>query len=185
MHFKNAIFYRLSKPFTPEFNQLGALMADHAFTPCSGQQLSSYGWISPHPAHSFMVFESNGSLLITAQRESKLLPASSINRLLTERVAKIKSTEDRTVGRKEKMQLKDEIVIDLLPRALSKFDTTQALIIPNENLIIVDASGFTAAEELLSLLRQTVGSLSIVSPEVINSTSTVMGSWLIADQSES
>jgi len=179
MWFKNLIFYRYTETSDYTQDQLEAAFAEHLFTPCKSQELSRFGWVAPHPAlDQQTIFSSGGGFLITAQKEEKMLPSNVIKRLLDERVSHIENEQARKVYRKEKLQLKDEIVIDLLPRAFSKFQQTSALLLPRAGLIIVDSANHKRAEEILNLLRNSLGTLPIALPDVHQSPAVVMSEWL-------
>ena len=179
MWFKNAIFYRFTQPFSYTPEALEEKLSEKIFTPCGSQELSRFGWVSPSSGLSDMlVHAGNGYMLIAAQKEDKIIPSQVIRQQLDNRVKVIEDEQARKVYKKEKDQLKDEIVLDLLPRAFSKFQTTWALIAPQHNLLIVDASSHKRAEELLSHLRSLLGSLPVVLPDVNQSPSAVMSGWL-------
>lgn len=179
MWFKNAIFYRFSQTFSYTPEALEEKLLEQAFTPCGSQELSRFGWVSPTNGMSDMlVHAGNGFILIAGQKEEKLLPATVIRQKLDDKVKIIEHEQARKVFKKEKDQLKDEIVIDLLPRAFSKYSKTWALIAPDHDLMIVDASSHKRAEELLSHLRSVLGSLPVVLPDVNQSPSAVMSNWL-------
>lgn len=176
--FKNAIFYRLTEQLSTGLNDTGAKLTESALVPCNSQELSRIGFVPPHPDHEFMILESSGNWLITARKEKKILPPKVIRKALAERVKKIESEQARKVYRKEKLQLKDEIVLDMLPRAFSKFSDTRAIIMPKAGLIVVEAGSFSQAEELLNLLRNALGSLPVALPSVNDSPSIVMSDML-------
>ena len=179
MWFKNAIFYRFSQSFEYTAESLESKLEEHAFSPCGSQDLSKFGWISPsHGLSDMLVHAGQGFMLIAAQKEEKILPSSVIKTKLEAKVKQIENEQARKVYRKERDQLKDEIVMDLLPRAFSKFQTTHALLAPSQGLLIVDASSHKRAEELLSHLRSVLGSLPITLPDVNHSPSAIMSQWL-------
>lgn len=178
MWFKNTIFYRFTEPQTFSESQLTDALQTQIFSPCRSQELSSYGWVPPHPALDDLLFNTSGVFLVCAQREEKILPATVIKRQLDERVTTLEREQARKIYRKEKLQLKDEIILDLLPRAFSRFQTTCALLIPGANLILIDSANHKRAEELLNLLRNSLGSLPVALPDVHISPATVMSQWL-------
>jgi recombination associated protein RdgC len=179
MWFKNIIFYRFTEEVNYTADQLESVFAEHLFSPCKSQELSRYGWVSPHNnMHDTQVFSSSGAFLITAQKEDKLVPSSVVNQQLKDKVSIIEKQENRKVYRKEQMTLKDEIILDLLPRAFSKYSQTSALIVPQHGFIAVDSSSYTKAEELLNLLRNSLGSLAIKLPDVNHSPAVMMSQWL-------
>jgi recombination associated protein RdgC len=185
MLFKNAIIYLLTESIpqltglvTIEPVELASEMNEKAFEPCRSQELSRFGWIPPHPNLDSYFFISNDAFLICAQKEEKILPSAVIKKALKDRVNIIEREQARKVYRKEQLQLKDEIILDLLPHAFSKFRNTYALIMPKHGMIIVDAGNHKQAEELLSLLRNTLGTLPIKLPDTVHSPSVVMSEWM-------
>ena len=179
MWFKNIIFYRFTEKVNYSAEQLESAFAEHSFTPCKSQELSRYGWTAPHPNMlESQVFCSGGAFLITTKKETKLVPSSVVNQQLNDKVALIEKQEMRKIYKKEKLNLKDEIVLDLLPRAFSKYSHTSALIVPQHGFIAVDSSSYTKAEELLSLLRHSLDTLPITLPDVNHSPGVMMSQWL-------
>lgn len=184
MWFKNVIFYRLTEAFEYTQEQLQEKLQEQAFSPCKSQELSRYGWVSPcHLLDDIHAHQVHGMFMIAARKEEKILPSAVIKEAVGEKVSVIEQEQARKVYKKEKDQLKDEVVLDLLPRAFSKFQQTTALILPSLGWIAVDASSHKRAEELLSHLRGTLGSLPIVLPDVQQSPSAVMSNWLEQDDS--
>lgn len=179
MWFRNFIFYRLTDALNISQSALETALAEHVFSPCKSQELSRYGWVAPHPAlDDQLSFAAAGAFLLCAQKEEKILPGTVIKKKLNERVADIEREQARKVYRKEQLQLKDEIILDLLPRAFSRFQQTFALVVPQHNFILVDAASHKRAEELLNLLRNSLGSLPVILPDVQQSPGVVMNSWL-------
>lgn len=179
MWFKNLIFYRLTEAFDHTEASLLEKMEEHAFVPCGSQELSRYGWNSPTGGLTDGLLHSvSGFLMISAQKEEKMLPAGVVRRIVEEKVAVIERDQARKVYRKERDQMKDEVILDLLPRAFSRFGQTRALIAPKQGWVIVDTGAHKHAEELLNLLRNTLGTLPVALPDVAQSPSAVMTHWL-------
>lgn len=183
MWFKNLIFYRLTNPFEHDADHLETALSEHTFQPCGSQEISRYGWIAPCKGlPDQLVYSCAGYYLICAQKEEKILPSGVIRQNLEEKVEQIEREQARKVYRRERNQMKDEIVLDLLPRAFSKRQQTWALIAPQAGLVLVDASSHKRAEELLNQLRTSLGSLPVVLPDVKQSPGAVMSHWLEQQQ---
>ncbi|MCV6612409.1 MAG: recombination-associated protein RdgC [Amphritea sp.] len=174
MFFKNAIVYRLTAAIVSNMTDK---LAEKPFISCGSQEFSRVGWVPPSDLFEEPHRSLAGVTLICLQKEEKILPPAVVRQELDAKVKLIESEQARKVYRKEKDQLKDEIVMDLLPRAFSKISKTYALILGSE-WVIVDATSHKRAEELLSHLRSLLGSLPVILPDVQHSPSAVMSQWL-------
>ncbi|SIQ09137.1 recombination-associated protein RdgC [Marinobacterium stanieri] len=180
--FRNLIFYRFTPEpgFTPE--HLEEALSQHPFRPCGSQELSSLGWSRPvKEMDDMLVFASQGFMLINLLQEERILPASVVKDALADKVDSIEAEESRKVYRKEKLQLKDEVVLDLLPRSFTRRKGLHALVMPQQGWIAVDATSHKRAEELLNALREALGSLKVELPLTHLSADKVMTGWLTGE----
>lgn len=184
MWFKNLRIYRFTKPFEMGAMELQDLLAEKAFHPCGRQDLTKYGWVPPidqdlperqEPSY---VHACNGYLMLCAKREDKVIPSSVVKEAVTERSRHIEEKEARKVFKKERDQLKDEVMLDLLPRAFSKSHRIYGYISPKDNLLLIDASSSSKAEQFMSHLRDTLGSLPVIPPVSKQVPTDVMTHWL-------
>lgn len=183
MWFKNLCFYKLESDFPFDAENLEQRLERHAFQPCGKLDLDSGGWTAPiGDGHESLVHAANGYLMVCLKEESKILPAAVIKEALTERVQLIEEQEMRKVRKREKDRLKDEVLLDMLPRAFSRSRRTYAYIDPHDGWLVVDASSWKKAEELTERLRDALGSLPIVPPQLDTAPQAVMTRWLATDQ---
>lgn len=179
MWFKNLAVYRFNKPFSTSDDMLEKAMSDFKFSPCSSQDISKFGFTNAFGKHGqTLVHAANNRFLIQATKEEKILPAQVIKEAMEEKISLIENAENRKLTKKEKDALKDEITTTLLPRAFTRRNQIQALILPEQQLVIVDSSSSTKAEELLALLRKALGSLPIVPISFTTPIEQQMTSWL-------
>jgi len=180
MWFRNLRPYRLTQPLDVPVAQLEERLAAHAFNPCAPGQALSLGWVPALEQDGVpLVHAGAGRLLLRLRREEKLLPASVVREQLAERVAQIEQAQGRKVYRKERLQLKDEVIADCLPRAFSRTAHTHAIVDPRSGWVLVDAASAGRAEELLSLLREGLGSFPVVLPQVAVAPLASMSRWLL------
>lgn len=180
MWFKNIRAYRLTKPFDLSPEALAQKLAPRSFVPCGKSQAATSGWVPPLGEESgTLVHAAAGRILLKLKREEKLLPSTVVREQLDEKVAAIEAEQGRKVYRKERLNLKDEIVQDCLPRAFTRSTHIHAYIDVRANWVFVDAASATRAEELLNLLRECVGSFPALLPQVNNAPSAVMTAWLL------
>lgn len=180
MWFRNLLIYRLTQNLSLDIDSLEKALATQPAHPCTHQELSTYGFTPPlgSGADAPLVHASQQFFLICGRKEERLLPSSVIRDALREKVEEIENTQMRKVYRKERDQLKDDIIHTLLPRAFSRRTTTYAAIAPQLGLILVDSSSSKKAEELLSTLREALGSLPVRPVNVKIAPSATMTEWL-------
>lgn len=176
--FRNLLIYRLQDGQDFSVERLSQALEQHPFVPCSRHELSRSGWVSPCSAEERPLFGSTGRVLLALMREDKVLPASVIREAVQQRVDAIEQQEGRKVFRKEREQLKDEVTLELLPRAFSRRTLTRALLLPESGWLLVDAGSFKAAELLLNALREALGSLRVTPVAVNEAPATHMSLWL-------
>jgi recombination associated protein RdgC len=180
MWFKNIRAYRLTSPFTLTPEQLAEQLAQRAFTPCAKSQALALGWVPPLGGEDGeLVHAAAGRMLVKLKREEKLLPSTVVRELLEEKVAEIEAGQARKVYRKERLNLKDEIIQDCLPRAFTRSTSVYAYVDTRANWVFVDAASATRAEELLNLLRECIGSFPVLLPQVNSAPVAVMTGWLL------
>jgi recombination associated protein RdgC len=125
-----------------------------------------------------LVHSAGGRFLLSLRREEKILPSTVIRDLLKERVAGIEAQQGRKVYRKEQLTLKDEIIIDCLPRAFSRFSETRLILDPGARWVLVDSASAARAEDALNVLRECIGTFPVVPPRTAHSPTAAMSSWL-------
>lgn len=179
--FKNAIIYRLTKPLDWDLTQLQNQLSDCAYVPCGAQDMSKFGWVSPLRGSDLLHFSVGNQILLVAQKEEKILPTQVVDAELNKRIAALEEKEQRKLKKTEKQILKDDVVMNLLPRAFSKNQHTALWIDTEQGLIYVDSASHKRAEDVLALLRKSLGSLPVVPLAFANEPSTVMTNWIAQD----
>ncbi len=181
MFFKNAIVYRITKPFTYSGAEFSELMQSRLFIPCSGIKPSSFGWVSPlgNIDDAPLVHEVGGCMLMCARREEKVIPASALNEAILEKVSKIEAIEDRKLRGKERQNIKDNTLAELLPRALAKSKQVMGYISPSDDLLVVGTSMSSEAEMFINCVRDSIGSFSVVPPQIRQKPTEVFTHWLL------
>jgi recombination associated protein RdgC len=179
MWFKNVHFFRLVQPFSLSAEELEERLARAAFRPCGSLEVYTTGWVPPlGRGAAQLVHATGGYLLVTAGREEKILPGSVVREVVDEKVAEIEEQQMRSVRRKERESIREEVLQTLLPRAFTRSSRISAYIAPREGWLVVDAATRKRAEELASLLRKTLGSLELADVRTAREPIQVMTGWL-------
>jgi len=179
MWFKNLQLYRLGQAFelTPEVFE-ERLRADE-FRGCNSMDMLTHGWAPPLGRHGQqLVHAANGYIMVCLRKEEKIIPAGVVKQLLDDKVATLEAAEAREVYRREKMRMKEEIIVDLLPRALTRISNLFAYIDVRNDLIIVDSSSAAKAETLIGQLRNTLGRFPATPVKIKQSLTALMTRWL-------
>jgi recombination associated protein RdgC len=163
MFFKNVIAYRLTQTIAFDVAELEELLAGKAHREPASQELSTYGFVSPfkNALVETALAPSGEYLLIAAKKTERILPGNVIRDELKKKVDAIEFEQQRKIYKKERDQIKDEIIQEFLPRAFLRSKVTHALIMPAAGLVLVDASSPKVAEDILSTLREVLGSLPV------------------------
>ncbi|MBK5970924.1 MULTISPECIES: recombination-associated protein RdgC [Thiorhodovibrio] len=184
--FRNAKVFRLDGTFAFDQLQLHDRLGERAFRPCGPLETATLGWASPlGPNAESLAHQAGGCLLIAARRQERLLPASVVAEAVAEKVAEIEQSESRDVGRRERTRLREELLTEMLPRAFTRSRLLRAYIDPAANWLVVDASSDKLAEELVSLLRETLGSLPAKPLRATTAVDERLSTWVAADDAPS
>ena len=183
MWYKNAIIYILPEGWQLEAG-LNEKLEQAAFTPCMGLDWFSEGFAPPTPFSSDFVFTAQNSNRVCLKHEEKVLPSATVRDLVHEKVAEIQEAEARNVGHKEKQQLKEQIVDDLLPRAITQSRRTEAIFDTERGFLLVNEASDKRAEQMLIKLREALGGLKVAMPQTRESPSSLMTEWLLSGAAE-
>ena len=86
---------------------------------------------------------------------------------MSDRIVDFEDEQGRSVTKKEKEQMKDDIIFELLPRAFNRVTDTHAYISVANNSIVINSSSRGKAEDVLALLRKSLGTLPVTTVDTM------------------
>lgn len=182
MWFKNLCVFRLSSAWPIAPGTLEEALRLKPLQPCSGQTALSRGWVAPREDGGNLVEALPPHLMIAQGIEEKLLPASVINEEAKERAKSFEAQRGYKPGRKQLRDIKDEVALDLLPRAFVRRKQLRAWIDTEQGWLVVDTSTAAAAENLVEHLRTTLSDMpkvQLVEPNM--ALSATLTEWLASN----
>ena len=156
-----------------------ARLATRRFRPCGPLETATMGWCAPTgDDHAALVHGVSGCLLMSVRRQERLLPSTVVGEALDERVAEIEGAEVRSVGRAERRRLREQVLAEMLPRAFLRSRRVAAYLDTVAGWLVVDASSDKTAEEVVSLLREMLGSLPATPPRPNRPVAQLLTQWV-------
>jgi recombination associated protein RdgC len=155
--FKSITIYTIAKGWArPSGSAIEAALKKLCFSPLGKTEKESIGWVSPRPEpHSPLLEVVNGHWILKLQTESKSVPGGALKKGVEERCKKIENETGRKVGRKEKKELKEEVEIELLPRAFPKTSAVMVWLDLANGRMVVGSSSKTAADNVVKVILKT------------------------------
>lgn len=183
MYFRNVTLFRFPATNVAKLADLEANLGEHALRSCGPMELSTRGWVSPFGrAESVLSHAIGPYTLISLGGEDKLLPGSVVNQVLSERLEALEKQRGKPVGGRERRKLKDDVLAELMPRALARPSRVMGYLDTANGWIAVDSASRKSAETFVSKLREALGSFPAVQAEAEESPRAVMTDWLIDGQ---
>jgi recombination associated protein RdgC len=160
--FRNLRLYRLHSPWPESEEALSAQLENAAFKPCGPYAEISAGWEpATGGAEDPLCRRVRGADLLRLRTQTRIMPAAAVTEALEERVETFRGRAQRDPSRRERLQLKEEVQAELMPRALVKSRRTRGFCLLDMKLIGVETASQAEAERFLETLRAALGSLQV------------------------
>ncbi len=181
MWFKNLTIYRLPEHWTRTPGEIEATLTEFPLQPCTGLTLQSRGFVPVNDAGQF-AYGQDKQVLIAMGAEEKLLPASVVNQTARERIAQIEADKGFKLGRKAKAEIKEQVAVELTPRAFSRRREMHGWFDFAGGWLVVDTSSPTRADDFTQTLRNALGELPVTPLQSEPSMTALLTQWLTARQ---
>lgn len=183
MFFRNLTLFRF--PSNLKFDDLEQQLPEAALKPVGPMEMSSRGFISPFGRaagdDASLLHRIDDAIWVTVGGEDKNLPSSTVNDLLQKKIDAFEKEQGRRPGGRMRRQMKDDLVAELLPKALVKPTRTDALIDLKHGVIVVDTSSRKAAETVVSQIRQAMGSFPALPVNAEVAPRAILTGWIAGE----
>lgn len=176
---KSATIYKCDLPSIQSIEQH---LSEQAFSELNALDLLSAGFVPDFGGKYAMSYA--GGYAFRLRYDEKVIPASAINQALDKAIKEIEEREDRKVGKKERTALKDDIVFELVPRALARSVVVSCFYCTDQKTLIVSTASKKLADIVTSKLIKAVGSVKATTIYIDNlkqSTTTKLEHQLVDD----
>lgn len=181
--FKNMIVYRIAAQWEGSLEHIEEALQTTPFMACGATQEQSSGWVPPRgDTHGLLAESVGGQWILRFMSESKMLPASVLNRKVQEKADAIEKEFGRKPGKKEKRDLKDEAKLDLLPMAFTKQSSMWVWIDPQAHWLVLDTGAQGRADEVVTLLVESLKGFGVALLDTQISAQAAMAQWLLTQE---
>lgn len=149
----------------------------HMFTPIGELALESSGWVPVFEGSPF--FATPGHALLMFMQEKKHIPSSAVDVKLEERCADMEKALGFAPGKKQRKDLKEDIVDELLPRALATRRRTAVWIDRVKHRLVIDSTSQPVIDAVTKALVKMFDDLGV--QDVSWPRTAVVTEWLIRE----
>ncbi|EPE37180.1 recombination-associated protein RdgC [Candidatus Photodesmus anomalopis] len=160
---KNLIIYDIINELnlfkSESLNNLNNLLKENQFKPCGRTDKIKIGFIQPIEKTFIHSFSDN--LMFRALKQTKSISYSAFKKQFSEKIKKSEERKQRSLNKKELKNLKEDLIIDLLPYTLPVDKFTNMFTFHSNKYLLIESANYNSAEEYTNLLRKAIGSLPI------------------------
>lgn len=180
MFFKNGIVFELKGSLELPEESLSRMK----FVPCNPSDHESHGFVPPRGKENGALVESvGGNRMIAFMTEIKVIPSDAMKREVKSRADAIAEHQGHAPGRKQMKEIKERVLEDLLPRAMTKRNTVYAWI--SEKYLVINSATWTKAESVIEALRLCLESFPLAMIKTRISAQSAMADWLAGGEAPS
>lgn len=162
----------------PDFVTLEKALQQMPFDITTGQETKSVGWVPPRSDGGLFVESVNSQLIMRFMAETRQVPASVVQSRVDEMVSEWEATTGRKPGKKERRDLKEQAVAELLPNAFPRKRATWVWIDREKRRLIIDSTSTGTVDDIITALVKLVDGFVAQPLQTVMSPATAMACWL-------
>lgn len=169
MWFKNLHVFKLGTAALPSARKLEEALSKKAFVPALPSEAQSIGWAPSAPGFGDLVHQVGDHLLLKLRQERKVMPAGAVNQAVEGLASKVEQQQGFKPGRKQRKELKEQVIDDMLPKAFSTVKDTLVWIDLDEGRLVVDTGSASTCDAVIGLLAKSLDPFPLLPLHLNNS----------------
>ena len=180
MFFRNLTLFRFQADTAADLARLPEALVEHRLRPVGPQELFTRGFVPPiGRGDDAPLTHSVGTCTqFTLGGEDKLLPPAVLNEALSRKVQHIAEEEGRKVGGRERKRIKEDLLTVMLARAFVVGSRMSGYVDTKHQWLVIDTASRKGAENVLTQVREALGSFPAVPLAPEEGPRVLMTSWL-------
>lgn len=170
--------FQIEGGFPPDAS---AYLSEHEFVPCGATQAQSAGWVGPRHEGGDLIERVGQHVIAKLLIETKKVPSEVVDRAVAERCAAVERTTGRKPGKKERAEIKSDIILSLLPVAFASRSAVMVWFDLRAGILAVEATG-PKADLVVTELVKAIPDLAINLINTMRSPGSAMTEWLLTDE---
>ena len=176
MFFKNLTVFRVNSSENLNLASLDEQMGRNLFRECHANEPLVAGWVPVNEAQNTRRVE--GAAFLTLAIQTKLLPTSVVDEEVRKRADKMAEEQGYAPGRKQRKELKERVIEELLPTALKKTEHVHAVMDLRDGWLMIDAATGAKTDAVIEQLRFCLDTLPLELLHTKVSPQSAMSDWL-------
>ncbi|WP_325097069.1 recombination-associated protein RdgC [Marinomonas ostreistagni] len=176
---KTLQIFQLKEAAAIDFATIEQALKDHPLRECGANDEFTFGSLPLARNSECWAIVSNDCMMIRFGKEEKVLPSSVVREALDTKIAEIEVVEGRKVGRKEKADIKEELIFTLRPKAFAKRTDVWLMIDKKAGLLVLNTTNAGMTEQSFKHLQTMLGSFPMVPLQAQVSPAGIMTDWLM------
>ena len=180
MFFRNLTLFRFQADTAADLARLPEALVEHRLRPVGPLELFTRGFVPPvgRGEEDPLTHTLGTCTLFTLGGEDKLLPPAVLNEALRRKVQHIAEEEGRKVGGRERKRIKEDLLTEMLPRAFVCSSRLSGYVDTQHQWLVIDTASRKGAENLLTQVREALGSFPAVPLAPEEGPRVLMTDWL-------
>ena len=178
--FQKLTIYRITAGLPAESQQLAEFLALSEFEPTTPNQELSSGFEPPRAKHGAFVEAIAGHWIARLVIETRKVPSDALQRRIDEVIETVEQNTGRKPGRKERRDIRDQCVAELLPQAFPKRVAVPVWIDPAAGLLLIGSTSAAHIDQVINCLVRSVPDLAFAPVRTKLSPRAAMAAWLLS-----